>query len=632
MKKSSAGLICLAVLFVSALPLYSLPSIYGAHGFYRTVSAYVPPAGSYSFFISALYQQALVEDSLRFVLEEAEIDTALLVRDREHYLDGCAEFGMTLTDNVEIAMTVTYLVNAYQFDQVHVRRDYVGIMDLIWGFGSVRPAVKYGRDINDWVTVGGLLWAGIPLGQAVPDTIGDYEGYWQEGDLRLQVRRPFLSGSDSWGFLTLLSSSYMDFQGNLNLGYSHYRQEYSDSVLGDVSQSDGALDLGLGIGYRAPQAILFMEYSVRSFLSRRGDEGYSAPARLTGGVRLFDETGAYLDIVGEMGLSDYDRMEADPYETGKLPVPGGVPGDWGVMLGLGFDTQLSTIRGEGTQGLGTVAGTVVDSETGQPLHAQVSFPGNAISPTVSDSITGFFTAPVTSGTVIVKAEAEGYVPATATLVVDDGRTVANDFRLNTAEPELSEGTVTGTVTDSATGQPIPAEIGVQGTDISVSASSSGTFRVELTQGAASLRASADGYLQQVKTVSVIPGQTATVDFSLNASLESGETLSFANIYFDSGSATLQPNSYSVLDQVAEMLRNNTEVDVQIVGHTDSDGSSSYNMDLSNRRAQSVMNYLIQSGISSSRLSTTGMGESQPVASNATPQGKAQNRRIEFRIL
>ena len=95
MKKSSAGLICLAVLFVSALPLYSLPSIYGAHGFYRTVSAYVPPAGSYSFFISALYQQALVEDSLRFVLEEAEIDTALLVRDREHYLDGCAEFGMT---------------------------------------------------------------------------------------------------------------------------------------------------------------------------------------------------------------------------------------------------------------------------------------------------------------------------------------------------------------------------------------------------------------------------------------------------------------------------------------------------------------------------------------------------------
>ncbi|MBD3277221.1 MAG: OmpA family protein [Candidatus Aegiribacteria sp.] len=632
MKKSSAGLILTAILFIAIQSLNALPSVYGTHGFYRTVSAYVPPAGSYSFFISTLYQQALIEDSLRFIFEEAEIDTALLVRDREHYLDGAAEFGMTLTDNVEIAMTVTYLVNAYQFEQVHVRRDYVGIMDLIWGFGSVRPAVKYGRDINEWVTVGGMVWAGIPLGQTVPDTIGDYDGYWQAGDLRLQVRRPFLSGSDSWGFLTLLSSSYMDFQGNLNLGYSHYRQEYSDSVLGDVSQSDGALDLGLGIGYRAPQAILFMEYSVRSFLSRRGDEGYSAPSRLTGGVRLFDETGAYLDIVGEMGLSEYERTEADPYETGKLPIPGGVPGDWGVMLGLGFDTQLSAIGGERTEGIGTVAGTVADAETGQPLHAQVSFPGNAISPTVTDSTTGFFTAPVTSGTVILRAEAEGYIPASATLVVEDGGTVANDFRLNSAEPELSEGTVTGTVTDSGTGQPVPADIVVQGTDVTASASSSGTFQLQLPQGAASLRASADGYLQQVKTVSVTPGQTATVDFSLNTSLESGETLSFANIYFDSGSATLQPNSYSVLDQVVEMLRNNSEVDVQIVGHTDSDGSSSYNMDLSNRRAQSVMNYLVQSGISSARLSTAGMGESQPVASNSTPQGKAQNRRIEFRIL
>jgi OOP family OmpA-OmpF porin len=133
-------------------------------------------------------------------------------------------------------------------------------------------------------------------------------------------------------------------------------------------------------------------------------------------------------------------------------------------------------------------------------------------------------------------------------------------------------------------------------------------------------------------VSVPAGGTATAELRLRPALQQGQVMSFANIYFDSGSATLKQSSFSVLDDVADLLRENSEVRVEIAGHTDSDGSAAYNQDLSRRRAESVRSYLVQKGISASRLTTVGYGESQPVASNATADGKAQNRRIEFRVL
>lgn len=627
MRVRIASAVLAVLLLVLIIPSYSMPCLYGTRGFYRTVSAETPSAGTYSFFISTLYQQALVEDTLHFIRENSEIDTLLYVKDREHYIDAAIDFGLAITDNVELAMTMSYLVNAYQFDQVNIRRNYVGILDAIWGPGDIMASVKYGTPVSSWITAGGMLWIGFPLGSPVPDTIGDYDGYWDRGDLRLQVCRPFLStGKNSWGFLALASTRYGMIEANMNLGYSSFRQEYEDSIIGSVDQKDGALDFGLGIALNTPQAVLFTEYSIRSFLLRKGDEGYSTPARLTGGVRLFDETGAYLDIVGELGLSDFNREETDPYRTGKLPIPGGFPGDWSVMMALGFDSQLSV----GTRsGIGRVVGTILDAETGLPLSGSVSFPGKPISPTVSDSVTGFFSAPVIVGTVIARAEVEGYIPSSATLVVPDDESVPVDFRLNRSTPP--GGQVSGTVSDNSTGFPLTASISVEESDVSAISSVSGAFSMNLPDGTWSLRARSDGYIESVKTVFVSGGAMAIVDFSLNTALESGETMSFASIYFDSGSDVIQPISYTILDNVVSLLAVNSGVTVEIVGHTDSDGSSSMNQDLSLRRARSVKNYLIQHGIDAGRLSTSGMGESHPIASNSTSQGKAENRRIDFII-
>ncbi len=109
-------------------------------------------------------------------------------------------------------------------------------------------------------------------------------------------------------------------------------------------------------------------------------------------------------------------------------------------------------------------------------------------------------------------------------------------------------------------------------------------------------------------------------------------LSFTNIRFNYNSAELTEPSKKILDNVADVLVKLGEIKIEIQGHTDSDGSESYNQDLSERRAASVRDYLILKGISSNRLSSKGMGESKPIADNSTKEGKAANRRIEFDVI
>jgi outer membrane protein OmpA-like peptidoglycan-associated protein len=102
------------------------------------------------------------------------------------------------------------------------------------------------------------------------------------------------------------------------------------------------------------------------------------------------------------------------------------------------------------------------------------------------------------------------------------------------------------------------------------------------------------------------------------------------IYFDSGSDKIKPESAGTLKKIANILKENSGVKVKIVGHADSDGDDKKNMDLSKRRAASVKNALSgEFGIDASRMEIDGKGESAPISDNKTPEGKANNRRVEF---
>lgn len=99
--------------------------------------------------------------------------------------------------------------------------------------------------------------------------------------------------------------------------------------------------------------------------------------------------------------------------------------------------------------------------------------------------------------------------------------------------------------------------------------------------------------------------------------------------FDFDSAVIKPEYYALLDNVAQVLKNNPSLTVEIQGHTDSIGPEDYNKQLSLRRAQAVADYLASHGIDASRLRVSGVGEADPVASNDTEEGRARNRRVQI---
>jgi outer membrane protein OmpA-like peptidoglycan-associated protein len=109
----------------------------------------------------------------------------------------------------------------------------------------------------------------------------------------------------------------------------------------------------------------------------------------------------------------------------------------------------------------------------------------------------------------------------------------------------------------------------------------------------------------------------------------GAKLILKGVNFESGSASLTQESYKILNNVVPGLVDNKEVEIEIRGYTDSQGSAVSNQRLSERRANTVMQYLISKGVEAARLKAVGYGEKDPVASNRTAAGRAQNRRIEF---
>ncbi|MEL8056279.1 MAG: OmpA family protein [Pseudomonadota bacterium] len=103
----------------------------------------------------------------------------------------------------------------------------------------------------------------------------------------------------------------------------------------------------------------------------------------------------------------------------------------------------------------------------------------------------------------------------------------------------------------------------------------------------------------------------------------------SGITFDVNSAAIQGDFYGPLDEVGTTLIEYPKTAVDVVGHASSDGSDDYNQELSERRANSVRSYLINSGVQSVRLQAIGMGETQPIADNATQAGREANRRVEI---
>jgi OOP family OmpA-OmpF porin len=127
-----------------------------------------------------------------------------------------------------------------------------------------------------------------------------------------------------------------------------------------------------------------------------------------------------------------------------------------------------------------------------------------------------------------------------------------------------------------------------------------------------------------------PTEKGTVELNGCPEMGSGTMAGYNNIQFEFNSSVLRTSAYPALDKLSSDVRANTAMRIQLDGHASAEGTEEYNMQLSKDRANAVKTYLVNSGVSASNISTRGYGETRPVASNATEEGKTQNRRVEFR--
>jgi outer membrane protein OmpA-like peptidoglycan-associated protein len=203
--------------------------------------------------------------------------------------------------------------------------------------------------------------------------------------------------------------------------------------------------------------------------------------------------------------------------------------------------------------------------------------------------------------------------------------------------ELPVALVHGVVTD-ATGKPLAAKVRYErlrdGALLGTARSdpTTGAFQISLPAGEHyAIHAERDGYFptsENIDLTNLTSFQSIERDLRLNK-IESGTAITMKNVFFETDKAALLPASFAELDRVKELLVSHPEFKLQIAGYTDSIGSESHNLRLSQARAESVAAYLTTKGVAPERLSTIGYGSSKPVATNMTEEGRAQNRRVEF---
>ena len=201
--------------------------------------------------------------------------------------------------------------------------------------------------------------------------------------------------------------------------------------------------------------------------------------------------------------------------------------------------------------------------------------------------------------------------------------------------------IQGIVSNSNTSEPVGAVVLIEDMNtgeliaVNKSNSASGEYLVVLPAGRDySVSANSEGfffYSQSFEIPKDTSYQEITMDIALEP-IEKGTKVVLNNIFFESGRAGLKAISYVELNKAVDLLKKNPTMVIEIGGHTDDVGSDELNLKLSQERANAVMEYMVLAGIEQARLQAKGYGETQPIADNATAEGKAKNRRTEFEIM
>ena len=198
--------------------------------------------------------------------------------------------------------------------------------------------------------------------------------------------------------------------------------------------------------------------------------------------------------------------------------------------------------------------------------------------------------------------------------------------------------IKGKVFDSKTLKPIPSSIEfirlVDDAKIELISADTNGYQTTLSEGFKyQIIAKSEGYYNTIDSLD-LTNIINSVEIEKNLYLDpiiKNQAIVLNNVYFDFDSDVIRPESFPELDKISEMLLDNPNLHMTIDGHTCSMGSDEYNLDLSSRRAGSIVNYFLEKGVLATNLEHNGYGESRPKAPNNTEANRELNRRVEFEL-
>lgn len=337
----------------------------------------------------------------------------------------------------------------------------------------------------------------------------------------------------------------------------------------------------------------------------------------------------------EGGVGGFDIYYATLDEAGNP----GTPLNLGSMINTKYDEQAPFYHG--------ASNTLVFSSNGRTGMGGYDF-------FYSKGTLNNFSEPVNFGYPVNSIKDDIYFasrgPARNILedvVISSDRDAACCLELFSVSKKKALKTITGTVVSCETEKPLP------GVAVSFADPVSGKVLMERTTDAGGsysftleeyqpIKATAnrEGYFS--KSMEFNSPVDAESDFLMNSPLCLTEItekpITLENVYYDFNADTPNKQSYPALDNLVKLLKDNPTMEIELAAHADSVGTDEYNLALSDRRANSVVNYLVKKGINRERLSAKGYGETMPVADNTNPdgsdnpEGRQKNRRTEFRVL
>ncbi|MBN2164922.1 MAG: OmpA family protein [Marinilabiliaceae bacterium] len=292
----------------------------------------------------------------------------------------------------------------------------------------------------------------------------------------------------------------------------------------------------------------------------------------------------------------------------------------------------------------TLMGTVIDANTGQPVQAEIVFKpidndSIALYRVASNKLNGNYSITIEDkASLVFEVNATDYFPYKEIMHLKQN---PNDIEQKdiALKPSKISYHLTGTIYEDETNEIVNGKVSFtkpgEETPFAVSKMDTLTHKylisVEET-GPFIVQVDAEGYfflnaIQEFKTDSTLELR----NFRLKK-MKTGAKIVIENILFNSGKSTLKPTSYPELNKLATLLIENKSVKIEVSGHTDNVGSASINKKLSKARALTVRNYLLSKGVEAERVNYEGYGFDQPIADNKTADGRAQNRRVEIKVI